>query len=226
MTQQTISETLFELYCHKHTIPCSRISTESHKRKRTPDYQVILQDNTVISEVKQFDPTKEEKRLQIQLNKQGFTESFGGEPGQRASKKITKSMKQLQSLGKDKYPTLLVLFNNVSITNRHVHPYAIKTAMYGLEEVVLALPHDAATSPWVIDRKFGGRRKVTPSQNTTLSAIAVLYENHDGGSPFLNVFHNVYAALDINPEWLRNPETRHFKLSVKDQGKFQKWIEV
>ncbi|MGP0594309.1 hypothetical protein ACTRXD_17465 [Nitrospira sp. T9] len=182
MTKQTISETLFESYCNRQAISFLRIPTESHKR--TPDYEIILQGNMVISEVKQFDPTNEEKRLQRQLNEQGLPEAFGGKPGQRASQKITDGMKQLRLLAKDKYPTLLVLFNNVSISNHHVHPYAIKTAMYGLEEVVLAVPHEAAASPWVTDRKFGGRRRVTPSQNTTLSAVAVLYENHDGGSPF------------------------------------------
>ncbi|MBL7187978.1 MAG: hypothetical protein ISS70_16770 [Phycisphaerae bacterium] len=226
MTQQTISETLFESYCQKHAICHSRIPTESDKR--TPDYEIILKENLVISEVKQFDPTQEEVHLQKQLEEHGSTEVFGGKPGQRASQKIIDGTKQLRLLAKDKYPTLLILYNNVPITNRHVDPYAIKTAMYGLEEVVFAVPEETSVAPWVSDRRFGGRRRVTPSHNTTLSAVAVLYVNHNVGTPYLHIFHNIYAALPVNPEWLRNPETQHFKLEAKERDKkqFQEWIKV
>lgn len=134
-------------------------------------------------------------------------------------------MKQLRFLAKDRYPTLLVLYNNVPITNRHVDPYAIKTAMYGLEDIVLGVPRDG-DAPWVLARKFGGRRTVTPIHNTTLSAVAVLYKNHLDGSPNLGVFHNVYAARPMSPQWLRNAESRHYQLDKKNELQFQEWIEV
>lgn len=76
MQLHTLSEALFESYCFRHGLPLSWIPTESHIR--TPDCSVTFAGNTVIAEVKQFDPTDDEEHLQKQLDAEGFTPAFGG----------------------------------------------------------------------------------------------------------------------------------------------------
>ena len=224
MRRPTVSEVLFESYCSRNAVPFSRIPTDSGRR--TPDYCVELSENSVVAEVKQFDPTDLEEQLQRLFETEGFTPAFGGKPGQRASQSIKDGVKQLRLLGKNRYPTLLVFYNNVPITNRHVDPYAIKTAMYGLEAMILGVPGESDGPPTLLARQFGGRRTLTPAHNTTLSAVAVLSSNPVDNSPSLRIFHNIYAFLPLNPDWLRNTETRHYTLGEKHSLQFQEWIEL
>jgi hypothetical protein len=45
---------------------------------------------------------------------------------------------------------------------------------------------------------FGGNRGLTPTQNTAVSAVAVLEERD--GTCWLRVYHNRHAAVELDPE--------------------------
>jgi len=221
----TLSEQLFELFCERNSIVWQRIATADVGGEQRPDYEIALSGQRVIVEVKQFDPTAEERRLLRQLEEHGSTDVFGGEPGDRARKKIARGATQLRAVSGGALPTMLVLYNNVrALTDRHTHSYAIKTAMYGLETITLAVPKAAPVH--VAERGFArrGKKKVTPTDNTSLSAVAVLCEGSDG--LWLLVYHNVHSRVPLSPGCLRGKNVRHFTLGTKATVEFQEWVET
>lgn len=176
MSNKTVSERLFECFCDDNHIEYKRIEASSIPNKKEPDYEIQMATELVVVEVKQFDPSEEEKKLYKQLWERGYTDAYVREPGAKARLKIQAGAKQLKARSKGKLPTLLVLYNNVPISDRGVDPYEIKTAMYGIEKIDLAVDPDANRVS-VTERGFGPKRKVTPSSNTSLSAVGALYSS-------------------------------------------------
>jgi hypothetical protein len=187
---KTVSESLFERFCDDNHIEYERIEASSIPNKKEPDYEIQTATEIVIVEVKQFDPSEEEKKLYQQLQERGYTDAYGGEPGAKVRRKIQNGAKQLKARSGGKLPTLLVLYNNVPISDRGVDPYEIKTAMYGIEKIDLAVAPDANRVS-LIGRGFGPKRKVTPSSNTSLSAVGALYSSSNGELSLV-VFHNIW----------------------------------
>ncbi len=219
---KTLSEVLFEQLCRASRLQCVRV--ERRQGEKTPDYEVHTADGKVIAEVKQFEPNEEEKRLYQQLQDRGYTDVYGGEPGAKVRLKIQPAAKQLKAQSSGQFPTLLVLYNNVPLGPRGVDPYEIKTAMYGIEKIVLS-PDPAGNDLNVVDREFGPKRKVTPTCNTSLSAIGTLLRNSES-EPLMAVYHNIYAAMPLPPGWLPEPRFVHYTLGRKNPGEFQEWTEV
>jgi len=56
----TISEDLFEHFCHELRIPVRRVE---EGKDRQPDFVIKPRWHTVVVEIKQFDPTPEEREL-------------------------------------------------------------------------------------------------------------------------------------------------------------------
>lgn len=219
MTKRTISEILFERFCRREGLSCTRLEPCEVLGMKSPDYQIDSPSGPVIVEVKQFDPNAEDKRNAELLEERGHGEAIGGEPGARARMKIQAGVKQLKARSQGQTPTILVPYNNVPFNSRGTDPYEIKTAMYGLEKIGLAV---AKTNVSVVDRGFGPKRKVTPSSNTSLSAVAALYARscHDLK---LVVFHNIYAAAPLAWRDLSGPRIVHFTIETKERGAFQEW---
>lgn len=224
MNNKTVSERLFERYCNDNDIKYKRIEASSISNKKEPDYEIQTVTELVIVEVKQFDPNEEEKKLYKQLRERGYTDAYGREPGAKVRLKIQAGAKQLKARSKGKLPALLVLYNNVPISHRGVDPYEIKTAMYGIEKIDLSVDPDANRVS-LTERGFGPKRKMTPSSNTSLSAVGALY-----GSPnselSLIVFHNIHAVKPLDWHSFQGPRIRHFTLEEKLPRDFQDWQEL
>lgn len=223
MSDKTASETLFERFCDDNQIEWKRIEASSVPGKKEPDYEIGVPTQCVVVEVKQFDPNEEEKMLETQLQERGYADMYGGEPGTKVRLKIQAGAKQLKARSAGKLPTLLVLYNNVSISNRGVDPYEIKTAMYGIEKIDLAVNAEANTIS-VTERGFGPKRKLTPTDNTSLSAISVLCGPDNELS--LIVYHNVYAVNPLDLRSFQGCRIRHFTLQKKQSKGFQEWREL
>src|SRR5215216_1898358 len=82
MTDQTISEMLFERFCTDTGIPFVRLEPDSSSGQRTPDYEIHLQEPPVLVEVKQIDPNREDQAL-LRVFAETGEYSFGGVPGDR-----------------------------------------------------------------------------------------------------------------------------------------------
>jgi hypothetical protein len=92
-------------------------------------------------------------------------------------------------------PAMLVLFDRGSCCG-HIDPYEIKAAMFGLEQVHLALPSDPDKKPYLTGASHGPGRKMTSTSNTSISAIGALWMS-DAEHVHLDVYHNRYAAIPI-----------------------------
>lgn len=224
MNNKTVPERLFERFCNDNDIKYKRIEASSISNMKSPDYEIQTVTEHVIVEVKQFDPNEEEKRLYKQLRERGYTDVYGGEPGAKARLKIQAGAKQLKARSQGKLPALLVLYNNVPICHRGVDPYEIKTAMYGIEKIDLSVDSDSNRVS-LTDRGFGPKRKMTPSSNTSLSAVGVLYGSSNSELSLI-VFHNIHAVKPLDWHYLQGPRIRHFTLTEKSPRDFQDWQEL
>lgn len=228
VASQTKSERLFEAFCREQGLDYRRLEPDGEAR--SPDYEVALPTRSLIAEIKQFNANAEERRLERQLETRGYTDVYGTRPGDRVRRKISQADPQLKSLCRGVRPGIVVLFNNVGVTNRHTAPYNIKTGMYGIEAIDLAFDPGTGTGPLVVERRFGPNRKMSPGMNTTVSAVAVLREDwpprEDRPTIALDVFHNIFARVPLDPEELRGRLVRHFTLDEKVRGRFQDWVEL
>jgi hypothetical protein len=97
--------------------------------------------------------------------------------------------------------------------------------MYGLEVAEMAIaPTGSGQNPAITGFRFGGKRKVTPDHNTTLSAVAAL--NDLTPELTLWVYHNIYAAIPLDPRLLSNPRIHHFTLADRIAGERPGWVEI
>lgn len=222
MIKRTESECLFESFCQFHGIRCEIIPTESVEGNPTPDYHIFVRDQKVVVEIKQIDPNAEEIAEEKKF-KAGGIATFGGTPGARVRQKITAGSRQIRIRAKDKYPSILIVYNNVPLCD-HTGAYHVLTAMYGLETHDLAVPKELDKSPYLLDKRFGPERRMTANQNTSMSAVGILRRQEDG-TPFLCIYHNIYAQIPLDAELFRSITTRQFTLEEKQRGDLQEWRE-
>jgi hypothetical protein len=203
----TRSEQLFESFCRVHGVACRRVSEATSPR---PDYVLELEGQHVLAEVKQFDPNKEE-RAAIQRRAKGEHVALGGKPGARLRDAIGSANTQLRELlaGRS-MSTILVVYNNTPCS-LHTQPYAVMTAMQGLDVVDLEVPIDPSESPRFGDTRSGPERKMRVDANTSTSAVAVLTDL-DLNEFRLAVYHNRHAASPLEPRVMRFPGVVHLRL--------------
>lgn len=217
MSKQTKSEYEFEKFCGLMHIFYRKVHESQQQR---PDYEIVLSDQQVLVEVKQFDPNPEEQEVII-LQNQGKASAFSIEPGKRLRKAIHEANRQLKSLSKGKIPSLLIVYDNTP-HKFHTIDYSVRTAMLGLDEInfyISKKPQEPVTFGETFSGKKG--RALRQNANTSISAIAVLqpfWHNVD-----LVVFHNKFAIQPINPRSLRFANVRQFWLPEITQNSFVDW---
>lgn len=208
--QKTKSESLFEDFCARRGIKCERIECGPGK---TPDYDIWLSGNKIVAEVKQFETT--DKDL-------AWIAAGGGwsKPGKRVQPKFTAARAQLKHRSQGKLPTLLVLYDNG--TAEGIDGIDIKTAMYGDE--VADIRRDASGRSWVSPIHPSRERKFRPNQNTSISALGLLFVF--GGECRLSLYHNCFARVPIIPSWYQDDCFRHFTINSVDASASYDWREV
>lgn len=221
LDMKTQSEKLFEDFCRRNNIACKSISVRS---SRTPDYCISVNGEKIVVEVKEFSPNKEdEKMLRKAAQERVFVVGWRHRPGERVRNKISKSAKQISNFSKGKYPGLLVLYNSID----NVEPtsgYEIKVAMFGIDTMVLSRPDSMNEMPEVLERKSGPNRKLTPSDNTSISAIAVLTKDSD--TLDLAVYHNRHAAIRIPSAVFGKIGCPQFILDENNGDEFPSWRQL
>jgi len=210
-------------YLRRSVLRTESIPTKAKEQEETPDYYIYIGQQKIVYEIKQINPNEDELEQQRLFEGGGLVVS-GGTPGARVRNKITAGAGQIRIRAKGKYPSILVLYNNVLIAD-HTNSYFIQVAMYGLETHVLAVPKDATISPYLTDKKFGPKRKMSKDNNTSISAVGVIFHNAEGIAT-LRVYHNVYAEIPLSTELLRQFNIRQFTLTEKLVGQFPEWKEI
>jgi len=223
MTVRTRSEILFERFCDKAGIPFTCIPPESRVGHPTPDYELRLQLPAILAEVKQIDPNHEDKMLLRELQQTGAYE-FEDILGKRLRGKISEAASQLRARLRPGQPALVIIYNNVDVLRGFTDPHHMMSAMYGLYEVVFTTSRGLAARLLSISRRLGGSRRLTPEHNTTVSAVAVLFDGPEG--PYLVVYHNRFAANPIPPELLRHAGILQRSVSDRGPAEFPEWVEL
>jgi hypothetical protein len=216
----TQSQTLFEKFCSDSGIKCVHIQTEKTK---TPDYELTIDGQKVIVEVKEIIRNKDEQEYDRLIKERGIA---GGTntPGDRVREKIRKASPQIKMLTRGIKPSILVLLDRGLIAG-HLEPYNIRVAMYGLEQVHINVPRNPSISPYATGMSYGPKRKMTDNHNTSISAIGGLLTLVPN-EIILYVYHNKYAAVPLDPKLLAKYGIRQFVLEDEVPGKTAKWKEL
>jgi hypothetical protein len=221
MPQRTTSELQFEAFCQKKGIALERIPEAD---TRTPDYQIVIGAERIIVEVKETSPNPEELESNRLLQERGYGSVTGGTPGDRVRKMIRSASGQLKARSCGTLPTMLVVFDQGRAAG-HVEGYHVRVAMYGLEQIYIAVPPLGQGQPYATGAGHGPKRKMTETDNTSISAIAALVmtgpNNH-----ILYVYRNRFAKAPLNPRLLQAYGIQHYDLGVGDQGLASDWVEI
>lgn len=223
LDMKTQSEKLFEDFCGRNNIACKSISVQS---SRTPDYCISVAGTEIVVEVKEISHNKEDLANDENLRhaKSGDMSLVNaGRLGARAQHKIAKSAKQISNFAKGKYPGLLVLYSSILSVNP-LDPYQLKVAMFGIDTTVMSVPDSMNDMPEVLEKKSGPSKKLTPSDNTSISAIAVLTEN--SGTLDLVVYHNPHATIRIPPAVFKKIGCPQFMLFEGNRNEFPSWMQL
>jgi hypothetical protein len=215
MADKTISETLFEQFCDENHVAWHRIPVAGLVSRKTPDYRIECANNIVIVEVKEFGDSPEDRMLRERLRSQGATGAFDPKLDQRVRNKIDAAMPQLRQLAKNRYPAMMVLYDDVTLLP--IEGLEIRLAMYGQDHVDVGVTGSSSSPILVARHHFGGGRRVTDQHNTTLSAIALLTVEKQG-IKHIAVYHNKYAAIPFQPVWLNTSAVDHYRIGDRPQA--------
>jgi hypothetical protein len=218
---KTQSETSFEKFCANLGIACKRISEEHGK---TPDYELTIDEKKIIVEVKEITSNDEERESDRLLDERGYGNVLSNTPGDRVRKKISDSSAQIKVRTRGICPSILVLFDRGQVAG-HLDPYNIRVAMYGLEQIHFNVPRDPSVSPYTSGTSYGPKRKMTRDNNTSISAIGVLFMPR-ADEIVLHVYHNKFAAVPFDSGLLAKHGIYQFELEGELPANTPKWKEV
>ena len=214
----TISEQLFAEYCRRNGLHCERVP-EAQDRK-TADYCLNCDGAKVYVEVKQVDPSPVDVEHSKALAR-GELVTSSRTPGQRLRDHLREAASQLRAYTRAGHPGLVIAYDNTGFG--YLDSYEVLTAMFGLQSVVFAVPHDPSIEPWHVGDRFGAQQTTTPKQNTSISAVGVLAQGLEGLT--LAIFHNKYARVRLDPARF-HCGARHFALPGGETKNFQEWVEI
>lgn len=222
---KTQSEIWFEDYCAHSKIACKRISVG---KSETPDYDITIDGQRIIVEVKEILRNKKERESDRLLSERGYRSVLSNTPGDRVRKKIKASSAQIRARTQGIYPSILVLCDLVHGRGQiacHLSSYNIRVAMYGLEQIRIAVPIDHSVSPYVTGKSYGPKRKMTEDANTSISAIGVLF-TPKSNEISLHVYHNKFASMPLDTRLIAKHGICQFKLEDEVPANTTKWEEV
>ena len=218
---KTNSETFFESYCTARGITWEKIRETT---TRTPDYELTIRGQRIIVEVKEITANDEEKESDRLSHERGYGKVLSMTPGERVRKKITDCSAQIKARTIGVHPSILVLFDQTP-TLAHLDPYHIRVAMYGLDQVYIALPPIGTGSPEITGMGYGPKRKMTETHNTSISAIGVLFFRGPDDMR-LHIYHNKFARVHLDSALLANYGIEQSELDDERPGTTAQWREI
>lgn len=215
MASKTTSESLFEAFCRAHGIRFRRIPVSLESRIKSPDYDIFVKrGRKIVVEVKQIDPNPQEKREIAKFTKPGNSAiSIKYSPGKRVRGKIIDAQGKFRRRMRSRYPSLLVLFNNVRLF-KHTEVWDVLSGMYG-QPVFPVMPNRQ-----IGPMELGPNRTMTGGANGTnrsISAVGVLRIQKDG-NPSLTIYPNVYATIPLERRLLSHIPIQYHDLDPKQKS--------
>jgi hypothetical protein len=189
---RTISEDLFDKLCSTRRVRCARIPRTTEK---TADYRVSLGSLTLVTEVKQLDPSDEDKKL---ADVWGTTQSFMVAPSDRVQSLLEEGYPQVKRSSEGKWPTMIVVYNNSGRWN-WIDSFTVTKAMFGEYGFVLGLQPNQRIA--MAGQGYFGQRKVTKDTFRSLSVVGVLKQVWSDAL-VLDCYHNPFAHVPAEPTLL------------------------
>jgi len=220
VSKLTESEILFQRICERKYIHWRRIQ-ETNVEKR-PDYFVLIKNQLIVVEVKQFDLNKREKEIWGELNK-GKVTSYFNPAKYRIREKIESGRKQLKKFSKR--PTLLLLFDNTGGL-LGVESDDILQAMHGNETYKYLVPNQPDIPPILANRFLGGGQKLTGKRSTYISGIARMFKPNFENNYQIHIFHNRFTDNPLDPSIASNIADQQFELERTNIDNFYKWEKI
>ena len=219
--QKTMSEQIFERFCEDRGIVCTRVP---EGEGRTPDYELDLDSVRVVVEVKEIAPSAEELESERLARVRGYGNAISSTPGDKVRKKIGDCSSQIKARTGGTLPSMLVVFDRGRVVG-HADADNIRVAMYGMEQVYIALPPIGEGEPYATGMGHGPRRKMTPEHNTSISAVGTLFMT----GPLdvhLHVYHNCFARVPLDTRLLARHHIPQFQIGEPRTRSASAWHEV
>ncbi|MFH1044100.1 MAG: hypothetical protein V1796_03390 [Pseudomonadota bacterium] len=189
MSTRTISEELFEELCAQKCVEYVRIPEGTAK---TADYRLTLGGVTLITEVKQLDPSPEEQHL---AETWGSRQSPGAiAPSDRVQGLLEEGYPQIKRSAEGKWPAMIVVYNNSGDWN-WIDSFTVSKAMFGSFGFVLALQSNQTVA--LTGHGYLGERKVTKDTCRALSVVGVL-KRARAHALALDCYHSPFATFPID----------------------------
>ena len=210
VSRRTISEALVKQFFALHGVGCKPVPTRPGQR--TPDFILELA-QPVVCEVKQIEPNKED--LAPFANPSTLGELGSSEPrakGRRVPNRFRAVLKgispQLRGASKDGTSTLLVVYDATPF-QLYSDDTDIMQAMFG--HLSVDVWEDATGAIQHSEPYFGGKRAMTPTTNTSVSAVGILRGGPEPSTLSLTIFHNPFARVPLNPSLFDGLPVEHKK---------------
>jgi hypothetical protein len=215
LEKKTLSERLVEEFCHRHRIKWRHIKVAQTPGNRRPDYAINIGGGWCILEVKEIDPTDEDKARLGKL-RNGIIEGEYVNPGKRLRGPIRSGEGQLRKFAARHLPTVICLLDTT--ISFHVADFHIRSAMYGEETLHFAVSPVTGTGQF-LGSAPGKNAMLRRDKGTTVSAVAVL--SHPSGSEMVvDLYHNPSADIPIKPDIATPFVRQQFKVgdAPKNEG--------
>ncbi len=214
--KKTAGERNFELFCNYHTFKYEKIIED--KDVRTPDYQLFIDDYLIITEVKDLEPNKEDQKALKEFYEKGYVVWGQSKVGSRVRNKIITSKNQIKRFTKNKYPSILLIFDHRNEITPTLTDYEIKVGMFGFETINI--------NSNLNYRKFGGKAQMTINSRKYISCIGLLIKENNN-KPFLKLYENYYANIRINYDIFKKyNDISIFKLDFPPDKTYSNWASI
>jgi len=211
----TNGERNFELFCKYHNFKYEKI--KENKDVKTPDYRLFIGNYLIITEVKDLEPNKEDKKALKEFYEKGHVVWGQSKVGSRVRNKIVSCKNQIKRFTKDKYPSILLIFDHRNEITPTLTDYEIKIGMFGFEAINI---NDNSNF-----RKFGGKAQMTKNSRKYISCIGLLKENNN--KPFLKLYENCYANIRIKYDIFKKyNDISIFKLNSPPDKTYSNWVSI
>lgn len=213
---KTTSERVFEQACAATGISYRRLHVGRGTGHQRPDYKIAIAGCQAVIEVKEIQKNARDRQEAAEMDA-GRGVRSRAEPGDRLRKAIRSAGDQLRRFSVRGFPTAVAMFD-ATFSLWLTDPYNVKTAMYGLDAITIALPHKG--QPYRIGMKRAGKAVLTPEHNTSVSAVIIIrvLPASEVPAPLLLVYHNIYARVPFNADRIRSHVYLQYCLKLADDG--------
>ncbi len=177
MTAKTEGESIFEEFCALNSIACKKIA---EGEQPTPDYEVLINDQPILVEVKQIDEDD------------NFSEESGSRRvGSHIRKKIEQARKQAQTASNEGKPFICWCITTWTKCRCLVPDNMILSTQCRETTLVFDKTKNAIT-----DSFQGRNRSLGDEKNTSFSAVGNLRKTHRGIE--VRSYENIFAKHKID----------------------------